>query len=228
MDTAIDTQSRPASAASEVYLALRESIIELALVPGTVLSRIELADQYGVSQTPVRDALMRLETEGLVDVFPQHATRVSAIDLSKAREAHFLRRALELEIIGLLAEKADHALMTDLRGFLSRQKADIDNDDLADFSAADAAMHARMFDAAGVPDLLVLVRSRSGHIDRLRRLHLMTPGKAQRILDDHQRIVDAIAEAAPRRARDAVRQHLSGTLAEAPDIKARFPDYFRD
>src|SRR3978361_520175 len=66
--------------------------IALAVPPGSALSRAELASQFGVSSTPIRDALMRLEEEGLVDVFPQHATGVSAIDLRPAPPGPFLPR----------------------------------------------------------------------------------------------------------------------------------------
>lgn len=223
-----EARTRPISAANEVYAKLRERIIALDLTPGTVLSRVELARHYGVSQTPVRDALMRLEAERLVDVFPQHATVVSAIDMALARQAHFLRRSLELEIVGLLAGRHDPELIKQLESLIERQATDVKNGDLDQFSGADARMHACMFEAAGVPDLLTLVKSRSGHIDRLRRLHLMTPGKAQRIVEDHTRIVEAIAAGNGEKARAALRNHLSGTLGEAPEIQARFPAYFKD
>ncbi|MEK9752021.1 MAG: GntR family transcriptional regulator [Rhodospirillaceae bacterium] len=220
------TRARSISAATEVYAALRDLIISLVLVPGTVLSRTELATRFDVSQTPIRDALMRLEAEQLVDVFPQSSTVVTTIDIEMAKQAHFLRRSLEAEIVGLLAETRDDDLIADLEALIRRQQDDIASGDLEDFSAADGAMHACMFEAAGVPDLLALVRSRSGHIDRLRRLHLMTPGQAQRILGDHRRIVDAVVAGDPELARTALRQHLSGTLAESANIKAQFPAYF--
>ena len=86
-----------------MFERLRGMIISLELPPGSPLSRAALAEQFGVSSTPIRDALMRLEEEGLVDVFPQYATVVSRIDVHRAQQAHFLRQALELEIVRLLA-----------------------------------------------------------------------------------------------------------------------------
>jgi DNA-binding GntR family transcriptional regulator len=64
-------------AAPQVLEKLREAILSLELAPGTVLVRQELADRFGVSQTPVREALLRLSEEALVDVFPQHAKHIS-------------------------------------------------------------------------------------------------------------------------------------------------------
>ncbi|HEX8606800.1 MAG TPA: GntR family transcriptional regulator, partial [Pseudoduganella sp.] len=101
---------RSRSAAIQVYEHLRELIVTLALAPGAVLSRNELAGYFDVSVTPVRDALARLDDEKLVEVFPQHATRVRAVDLSSAREAHFLRLSVELEMVHVLAQKPNPAL----------------------------------------------------------------------------------------------------------------------
>ena len=97
------TLDRTRYAAPQVLDRLREAILSLELPPGAVLTRLELAERFGVSQTPVREALLRLQEEGLVDVFPQHATLVSRISITVAREAHFLRRALELELVEQLA-----------------------------------------------------------------------------------------------------------------------------
>ena len=77
--------------APQVYERLRDAIISLTLPPSTVLSRAELAERFGVSMTPIRDALMRLADEHLVEVFAQHATVVTAIDIEKSRQAQFLR-----------------------------------------------------------------------------------------------------------------------------------------
>src|SRR5437762_5421615 len=76
---------RTRHAAPQVFEHMRDMIISMTLPPGTVLSRTDLATQYGISQTPVRDALMRLAEEGLVDIFPQHATVVSPISIALAQ-----------------------------------------------------------------------------------------------------------------------------------------------
>ncbi len=85
---------RDRQAAPQVFERLRDMIVSLALPPGSPLSRAALAEQFGVSSTPVRDALMRLDKEGLVDVFPQYATVGSKVDVGLAQQAHFLRHAL--------------------------------------------------------------------------------------------------------------------------------------
>jgi DNA-binding GntR family transcriptional regulator len=218
---------RGRQAAPQVFERLREAILTLELTPGTTLSRAALAAQYGVSSTPVRDALMRLEEEGLVEVFPQHATVVSPIDLPLARQAHFLRRSLELEIVRMLALAPDRGLVARLTGLVAQQKALMVENDLAGFQASDQEFHRHLYEAARMQDLWQLVRSRSGHIDRLRRLNLPSPGKIQMIVRHHGLIVKAIAEGEPEAAQQHLRDHLSGTLSNVDEISGRYPGYVR-
>ena len=89
--------------ANQIFDHLRREIVSLRLAPGTVLSRPALAESFGVSQTPIRDALLRLEAEALVTVHPQSSTMVAPIDVEQAHEAQFLRIALECEVSRTIA-----------------------------------------------------------------------------------------------------------------------------
>jgi DNA-binding GntR family transcriptional regulator len=219
---------RDRQAAPQVFERLRDLIISLALPPGSPLSRAALAAQFGVSSTPIRDALMRLEEEGLVDVFPQYATVVSRVDVRLAQQAHFLRQALELEIVRLLAIRHDEALGAELNRIIARQQEFARAGDFEKFMAADNDFHAQLYAAADKQDIWALVRSRSGHIDRLRRLHLPSPGKAQDIVRHHRLITKAIGAGKPDDAQKHLRTHLSGTLSELDKIRARHPEYLSD
>jgi GntR family transcriptional regulator, rspAB operon transcriptional repressor len=219
---------RDRQAAPQVFEQLRGMIIALELPPGSPLSRAALAEQFGVSSTPIRDALMRLEEEGLVEVFPQYATVVSRIDVHRAQQAHFLRQALELEIVRMLALKRDGALVAELNATIARQQQFARAGALEKFMAADNEFHAQLYEAADNQDIWTLVRSRSGHIDRLRRLHLPSPGKAQDIVQHHKLIAKAIAAGAPEEAQRHLRTHLSGTLSELAQIRAQHPEYLND
>ena len=94
--------------------------------------------------------------------------------------------------------------------------------------AADNDFHAELYAAADKHDLWTLVRSRSGHIDRLRRLHLPSPGKAQDIVRHHKLIVNAIGAGRPDEAQGHLRTHLSGTLSDLAAIRANHPEYLSD
>jgi DNA-binding GntR family transcriptional regulator len=90
------TIDRRLPASQQVYEDLRAKIVALALKPGEALSRPSLAESYGLSQTPVRDAFLKLQQEGLVEIYPQSRTMVTRIDVAQAREAQFLRTAIEM------------------------------------------------------------------------------------------------------------------------------------
>ncbi|MGF6415854.1 DNA-binding GntR family transcriptional regulator [Paraburkholderia sp. MM5482-R2] len=219
---------RSRHAAPQVFERLREMILSLELTPGTVLSRTELANRYGLSQTPVRDALMKLGEEGLVDIYPQHATVVSQINVTSALQAHFLRRSIELEVVRTLAEQRDATLFAELRLTIARQTEVLDLKNYEQFSLLDQAFHRQMYEAAGVPQLWDLVRRLSGHIDRLRRLNLPVEGKTIAVVRDHTEIVDAIDKGDVEAAQAALRKHLSGTLSQIDQIRTSHPNFLAD
>lgn len=219
---------RTRQSAPQVFEALRESIVSVQLEPGAVLQRAELAEHFGISQTPIRDALIRLGEEQLVDIFPQHATVVSRIDLSAALEAHFLRRAIEVEILKTLCDlqQPEHtALVQRLKFHLGAQESGLKPLDVARLAAADVTFHKEMYDAAQVSSLWSLVRKQSGHVDRLRHLNLPAKGKAQAIVQDHRDILAALERRDASAAEAALRRHLAGTLSFVKDMKKRFPNW---
>jgi DNA-binding GntR family transcriptional regulator len=226
MNTVIELD-RARHAVPQLYELLRTRIVSLELEPGASLSRPQLSAEFSISQTPVREALLKLAEERLVDVFPQSATRVSLVDVAHAQETHFLRRAVELELVRDLAIKRPAALLDHLDGLLARQAALRDAGDYGGFTEADQAFHHCMYEAEGKDDLWALVRSRSGHIDRLRRLHLPAAGKLNRIIADHTRIVAAMKAGDVAAAQDALRVHLSGTLEYVDTIRQAHPGYFK-
>lgn len=219
------TLDRSRHAAPQVLDYLRDQIISLALPPGSVLSRPEIAANFGLSQTPVRDALIRLAEEGLVEVFAQHKTVVSRIDIRAAKQSHFMRRSLELEIARVLAGNPDQELVKALRSMIARQEFLLAAGDYEELIDNDWMFHRQMYEAAGVPDLYAIVRRHSGHIDRLRRLHVPFPGKGPSVIEDHRQIVDAIASGYPDDAARSVEKHLTGTLSWIDKVREQFPDH---
>ncbi len=218
---------RSRQAAPQLYQLLRRKIIALELAPGALLSRAELADSYGVSQTPVREALLKLAADMLVDIFPQASTRVSLIDVTLARQAHFLRQSLELELVRELAQSHDAGLIGSLQALVQQQDALRAARDLSAFSLADTQFHRMLYQATGKDALWHLVHSNSGHLDRLRRLHLPVAGKLERIVSDHRLIAQAISNHAPELAQQRVREHLSGTLEYVEQILDAHPQWIR-
>src|SRR5438094_6092962 len=148
---------RDRQAAPQVFERLRGMIISLELPPGSPLSRAALAEQFGISSTPIRDALMRLDEEGLVDVFPQYATVVSRVDVRLAEQAHFLRQAVELEIVRGLAIQHEETLVAELHATIARQQQDAKPGDFEKFIVADNEFHSQIYTSPDKNDIWELV-----------------------------------------------------------------------
>ncbi|MCB1333687.1 MAG: GntR family transcriptional regulator [Roseivivax sp.] len=214
-------------APERVYSDLRDRIIRFDLPPGTILSRNALARDYGVSQTPVREALQLLAQDGLVLIYPQSKTLVSPIDSRMLAESLFLRMAVETEVVRRLAERANPADLRRPTAILRMQRALLDAADQIDmFADLDRQFHRALFEAIGMQPLHTMLTSRLGHLYRCQRLELPRKGKSHDIVEAHQAILDGIASGKPDRATAAMREHLSGTMSRIDAIRAEHPDYF--
>ena len=219
-------RDRP-TAATRIYDDLRQKILSLDIPPGTNLLRAELAREYDVSQTPLRDALQRLEQDDLVLIYPQSRTLVTRIDLPKIHQAHFLRVALETEVVRRLAQRGAPEVVARARSVneLQRSVAD-DRDQLRVFQQLDEYFHRVLFEGLEQDDLHGLIRSRAGHLDRVRRLQGHSDAKITNILDGHQEMLDAIEAQDETAAIAALRAHLHKNLDWVEEFRTRFPDYF--
>ncbi len=214
------------STVQQIYADLRNLIIALSLPPGTVLSKNEIAERYGVSQTPVREALILLEEDGLVDVFPQSRTEVSRIDIQHAQEVHFLRLSVEIEVARVLSQNIDAAGLDTLREWID-QLSEIDKSgDHSSFMTYDNSFHEALFRLAGIGGLTRMINRRRGHYDRIRGLYLKEQGRRSTVIKEHMRIFDAIKEHDAAEAEAAVRAHLGKSLAVIDRIQNLYPDYF--
>lgn len=219
---------RSRQVAVQVHEILKERILTVALEPGTVLSRATLMEEFGVSQTPVRDALLRLQEDGLVDIFPQYATRVSRIDVDHARQAQFLRLSVEVEAVRRLSRNSPKETADAMDRVLRQQQAVADPSTYDKFDTLDREFHRVLYERSGNTLLWKVVRQQSVHLDRLRRLNLPMEGKMQSLLKEHKAIVDAMRAGDEEGAVSALRQHLSGTLSIIDAIRAKFPTYMYD
>ena len=218
---------RKRPAAIQVYEDLRARIVSIDLEPGASLSRPALADYYGVSQTPVRDALKLLEEEQLIEVYPQSKTLVSKINVEQSRETQFLRTAFEIEVARTLAARTDKTCLNDAREAIRWQRVVLETEEtLVLFRQLDFRFHAALSEAAGQANLWRLIASRCGHIDRLRNLHLPDAGKTAKVVADHERILAAVEASDMDGAAEAVRLHLSDTLSNVAAIAQKYPVYF--
>jgi DNA-binding GntR family transcriptional regulator len=204
-----------------VYETLRRRVLTLA--PGASLSENELAAALGVSRTPVRESLILLAEEGLVQVFPQVGSFVSRVDPDRVADAQFLREAVELAALADVPAEPDPSLVAELRENLARQQApDID---IEDFFGLDEAFHHGLLQLSGHARAWSTVVSAKGHLDRARRLGLTETPPAP-FAAQHLEIFEAVLDGDLDRARETMRKHLRAVFVDIERIRTRSPELF--
>lgn len=215
-----------ATAAAMVYEQLRAQIISLDIPPGSALSENDLAKSFGVSRTPVREALLRLADEMLVEIVPKSGTTVSRIPYFQLTEAITIRKALEETAVRNACERASRSQLTTIWAFVERQREADRAGDPNGFHEADEGFHAAIADAAGYPGIWQLVKQVKVQVDRYRRLTLPQTGRMSRVIKEHAAIVTALEKRDAERAVAAIRGHLEGLEHSLPNIRDLNPDYF--
>ena len=214
-------------ASSRIYDDLRQRILSLELPPGTALTRADLAREYDVSQTPLRDAMQRLDQDGLIRIYPQCRTLVTKINLAQIREALFLRQALESEVVMTLTRAPKPDTIAQLRSVIAMQREVApDHTQLRRFQELDEYFHFLMFEGVGHPNLHALLRSQTTDMDRVRRLQTFSAERVGTIIDGHERIVAAIDSGDVDRAVGEIRFHTHKDPDWADEYRARHEDYF--
>ena len=167
-------------------------IIEGRLAPGEDLNSVELANRFNSSRTPVREALMLLEQEGLVDIRARRRPRVAAFTLEHVREIYFVRQHL-LALIGqLVAASASTEDLDDLRRRLDQMVLDAGKGDVDSYFWGHVALQERMTEIAGNETLKGILDSLAMRTMILRRTSIAQPGRLEASVADQLRIFDAI------------------------------------
>lgn len=216
--------ARPRTSRRVVYETLRRKVLTLELPPGTALSENELAAAMGVSRTPVRESLILLVEEGLVQVFPQVGSFVSRVDPDRVRDAQFLREAVELAALDDVPAEPDAAVLAELRENLDRQRAP--GLGLEEFFALDEAFHHGLLQLSGHARAWSTVVAAKGHLDRARRLGLQEEDSTEPFAAQHQAILDAVVAGDLPGARDTMRSHLRAVFADVEHIRRHSPELF--
>src|SRR6185437_7586280 len=219
-------RSRAATAAGRIYAELRAELISLQRKPGEVLSEAEIALSHGVSRTPVREAILKLADDGLVDIFPQSGILVSRIPLAALPEAIIVRKALEETTARLAAERATASQILALHSIVERQReADVARDSDA-FHQADELFHAMIAVVAGHPGIWTLIQQVKLHVDRYRRLTLPQEGRIARAIKEHEAVLSGIEARDPARAQAAMEAHLERLLRDISVTQTINPEFF--
>ena len=212
----------------QIHGVLQQQIVHCVLPPGTPLREKGLSDQWGVSRTPIREALLQLESEGLVDIFPQSGTRVSKISLDEVRESHFIREAMEVATVRFAALQGDSVLHRSLQDRLQQYEAIMDSGDQLQLFELDELFHRTIAEFRFRHRLWKITNNAKAHMDRVRHLTLPIPFRCHEIAAEHQQVAQFIIQNQPALAEQAIREHLSMVFTDLERVREEHKEYFVD
>jgi len=199
---------RTPTAAADAYQRLRAMILDDALPPGTQRLEAELAVALGMSRTPVREAMIRLEQEGFVTITPRHGMRVLPISVTDMRDIYDVLTSLEPTAAELLARRRlPPAQLAPLHAACDAMAAALDAEDRRAWAAADEAFHRGLVELCGNTRLAAMVMQVWDQSHRARMFTLNMRPLPEASTAEHRAIMQAIAAGDADRARETYRLH---------------------
>lgn len=213
------------STSSQVHDWLRRRIQKGDLPPGTRISETEVASAIGISRQPVREAFIRLASEGLAEVRPQRGTYISRISVSSVLSARFIREAVEADLARIVARDRSDPLLDTMTAEIDRQHRADRSGDVEEFIESDDRFHHLLAQAAGHEAVWADLERLKAQMNRLRHLSMRALDRSVTIAQ-HQQVLDALRLGDVDAAESAMRVHLRQMLTEVPQMMAARPDYF--
>ena len=215
------------SIGNQLHRLLRASIIEGQLLPGQIISEIEMSKRFSISRQPVREAFIKLADERLVEVRPQRGTFVRKISVKEVLDARHLREIIEVSIVREVAERHDAELIAKLRSLITQQR-DTSPGDAHAFLELDEEMHRTIALHAGREYAWRVTEGIKAQMNRVRFLSYDFISTKMDLACEHSAIVDAIEAGDSDLAAQRTENHLRGILKTLPIVVSQYPDYFID
>lgn len=214
-----------ASLNENTYAALKQDIMGLRLKPGDAISAAKVAEMYRVSRTPAREAIVKLEREGLLRIFPQSKTLVSKIDLGRAMQEWFVRSTLEVEMVPLFLSHCDELVLRRLSENLEKQKS-ADIDDPYNYFRLDNAFHGIIYESSGELLAKEIIDTNMTHYNRIRYLSDLSRPVHEKTLAEHGQIIEAARERDAEWMQAIVKKHIRRIHSDRNEVLRRYPEYF--
>ncbi len=214
-----------------IFQTLRADIISQKLKPGQPIREDELAQSFGISRTPIREMLRRLEHEDLVKVIPNRGVFVSELTQADIEEVLEIRTALETAAARSAALKLTEQDLMELKDISRQLDVAIELQDSIVSFEADSRLHNLILVAAGNRRAHRIINNLMGQIHRIRFISGHMPGRMDTTVAEHKQIVVALLSMDPDKAEEAMRIHLMSTrelLLPHSDMDKKFEDFVRN
>ena len=205
---------------------MRRAIVNLHLAPSSNVNEKLICDQLGISRTPLREAILQLQSENLVSVVPNSGTYVSKIDLQSVFDGQLIREALELKVVRLAASRMTPQFERALDFNLYQQKrmaADIDYDE---FYILDEAFHAMICEFGASAYVWKVINGAKAQLDRVRRMSYPLVSHLDVVLSEHTAVVDGLKQRDADIAAAAMKVHVDRVFTMIRRLIVERRDYF--
>lgn len=212
----------------KVYNKIKKDIMSLELEPGAAVSVQKLADSYGSSRTPVREAVVRLQQEGLVIIYPQAGTNISPISSNRIQQERFVLSSLVLSMVNGFVKNCSVLVTDTLTNVIGIQKRAATRGNLPEFFAMDNRFNKIMFETAQEHLAYSLITSSNTHYSRLRYLRLLHYGIDAGLTQMYEGIVELAKQRNEEGMKHLLTQHLHLDFGEVKQLQEIYRTYFME
>lgn len=191
-----------------VFNTLRQAILTGELKPGERLMEIHLANKLGVSRTPIREAIRKLELEGLVTMIPRRGAEVAQITEKSMNDVLEVRRAVDALCVELACERISDEELERLRVACDEFAEQVKTKDVKKIAQADVALHNIIVEATGNQRLISLVNTLSEQMYRYRFEYIKDFTQHESLIEEHRVIYESIVKKDKKTAADAAKLHI--------------------
>ncbi len=206
------SEVRYRTASEHAYRVLKQWILDGQLAPGSAIDQADVSARLGISRMPVRTALERLDSEGLVLLTPHRGAIVAPTSVREMRELYFVRRHLEGLATELAAQGLSDAQLDELVRILDLTEQQVRVGDLDGFLASNRAFHMAIYAGANNAVLRRVIESLWDLGERYRRAYLQLPERADESTAEHRRIYELLRSRRAREARAFMEEHNDKTM----------------
>ena len=211
-----------------IYRILTMNILTLNIKPGTIISEADIREVLDVSRTPIRESIVRLSEELLMNVYPQKGSFVSLIDLKIVEEAYFMRKILEKEVLKLAVKNFSEEGIKELEKNLKFQNIISQvEEDHSELFFLDNEFHKIIYKEVQKEKVWNSIQSLSTHYDRVRFLDAVEKTNLVPTLEQHREIIDIIKNKELEKVEAMVDLHLSNFKNKIDYLIKKHPDYFK-
>jgi DNA-binding GntR family transcriptional regulator len=214
-----------------VFETLKQEMLDLKLEPGRLLSENEICERFGVSRTPVRDALRLLQEQGFVETVPYRGIHVTLLSLNNIKQMIYMRVAVETMVLRDFLKVQTPMVIEDIRHAIAQQKALICETGFEpeEFYHLDATMHSIWFTAVKRQKLWDMLQAQQLHYTRFRMLDFITETDFMRIISEHEKLFGLIVEKKEKELEEVLKDHLYYSMKRMRhSIEVDYKDYFEE